>query len=146
MPRNKVSNDLDHVKKVPKPKKAPKHPPRGQKHCLSTNPSKSSPTRTDRAICLRPSLRVVAPDNPYAIFNLFFDEATLRVLVQHTNEYAYLYPGPTKPETRTWFPTTIKEFRAYLGVSVWMGLHPESGGIEVFWNGLIIRGQRQCWA
>lgn len=75
----------------------------------------------------------VASDDPYAIFCLFFDENTLKTLVRNTNEYAFRNPGPEKPETRTWFPTTVKEFRAYLGVSLWMGLHPESS-IPEFWN------------
>ena len=57
----------------------------------------------------------------------------IKKLVRHTSEYAFLNPGPESPETRTWFPTTIKEFRAYLGASVWMGLHTESS-IPEFWN------------
>ena len=81
----------------------------------------------------------VASNDPYAIFNLFFNEETLKVLVQHTNEYAFLYPGPEKPDARTWFPTTVKEFRAYLGVSIWMGLHVESS-ISDFWNTNPLKG------
>ena len=53
--------------------------------------------------------------------------------MRYTNEYAFLNPGPKSSETRTWFPTTVNEFRAYLGVTIWMGLHAESSILE-FWN------------
>ena len=65
-------------------------------------------------------------NNPYAIFSLFFTEATLELLVQHINEYAFLYPRPKSIGARAWYPTTVNEFRAFLGVSIWMGLHIES--------------------
>ncbi len=78
-------------------------------------------------------MNIVAPDDPYAIFSLFFNDKAIQILVRHTNEYAFLNPGPENPDTRTWFPTTIKEFRAYLGASIWMGLHIESS-IPEFWN------------
>ena len=76
---------------------------------------------------------IVASNDPYAIFSLFFNEEVLEGLVQHTNEYAFLNPGPEIAEARIWFPTTIKEFRAYMGVSIWMGLHIESS-VPEFWN------------
>ncbi len=64
-------------------------------------------------------------------FSLFFDKDTLKTLVYHTNEYAFWYPGPETPDFRTWFPTTVKEFRAYLEVSIWMGLHSLGKCLEV---------------
>ena len=136
MPRNKVSNDLDHVRKDPKPTKVPKEPPPKPWKLPKFTPVKIKKPFTDGEGQL-PS--TVASDDPYAIFNLFFNEETLKVLVQHTNEYAFLYPGPEKPDARTWFPTTVKEFRAYLGVSIWMGLHVESS-ISDFWNTNPLKG------
>ena len=73
------------------------------------------------------------PRNPYAIFSLFFTESILERLIQHTNEYAFLYLGPITPHSRAWIPTTISEFRAFLGVSIWIGLYIESS-IKDFWN------------
>ena len=58
------------------------------------------------------------------IFSLFFTEATLQTLVQYINKYAFLYPRPKKG--RTWYSTTVKEFRAFLGVSIWIGLYVEA--------------------
>ena len=128
MPRNKISNDLDHVKQDPKPSTVPKgHPP--DPWPLPTYvPLKIKQRRTHGQGQLP---NTIAPDNPYAIFNLFFSDETIQILVYHTNEYAFHNPGP---ETgRPWFPTTVKEFRAYLGVSIWIGLHIESS-IPEFWN------------
>ena len=130
MPRNKVSDDLDHVRKDPKATKAPKGPPSKQWSLPKYTPLKIKKPYTNGQSQL-PS--TVASDNPYQIFDLFFDEATLKILVRHTNEYAFLYFGPEKPEARTWFPTTVKEFRAYLRMSIWMGLHSELS-IPDFWN------------
>ena len=73
----------------------------------------------------------VAPDDPYAIFNLFFSDKAIQILVYHTNEYDFQHPGPEK--SRRWFPTTAQEFRAYLAVNIWMSLHIESS-ISEFWN------------
>ncbi len=81
----------------------------------------------------------IASDDPYAIFGLFFDEETLKILVQHTNEYAFLYPASETPDSRKWWPTTVKEFRAYLRTSIWMGLHVESS-VPDFWNKDSLKG------
>ena len=130
MPRNRVSNDLDHVKKDPKPSKTPRgDPPRPWplpkfKPVQINQPWSHGQSRLPSTI---------APDDPYAIFSLFFNEEVIQILVRHTNEYAFLNPGPKSSETRTWFPTTVNEFRAYLGVTIWMGLHAESS-IPEFWN------------
>ena len=130
MPRNKTSNDLDHVKKDPKPSRTPKGRPPKPWPLPKYKPVKIKQPWTNGHSQL-PS--TITPDDPYAIFNLFFTDQTIETLVRHTNEYAFLNPGPETSESRTWFPTTVKEFRAYLGVSIWMGLHIESS-IPEFWN------------
>ena len=38
--------------------------------------------------------------------------------MQYINKYAFLYPGVNTPNTRIWISITIKEFQAYLGVSI----------------------------
>ena len=128
MPRNKVSNDIDHVPKDPQPEKAPKEPPPKPWPLPKFKPLPITRPFTHGHGLLPDTIPY---DDPYAIFSLFFTESTLQTLVQHTNEYTFLYPGPEK--TRVWKPTTVNEFRAFLGVSIWMGLHVESG-IKDFWN------------
>ena len=130
MPRNKVSNDLDHVRKDPKPSKTPKGRPPAPWPIPTYTPLKITTTRTHGQGHLPTTM---APDDPYAIFSLFFNDEAIQTLVQHTNEYAFLNPGPQSSDSRTWFPTTVKEFRAWLGASIWMGLHLESS-IPEFWN------------
>ena len=72
-------------------------------------------------------------DDPLAIFELFFDDEIIELLTNHTNQYADLNLPEDKPFRRSWFPTTPKEFRAYLAGYIWMGLHPETSG-RLFWN------------
>ena len=130
MPRNKVSNDIDHVRKDPQPEKAPKEPPPKPKLLPKYKPMQIKKPFT-HGYGLLPD---TTPDDPYTIFSLFFTESILETLVRYTNEYAFLYySGPKTPYSRTWYPTTISEFRAFLGVSIQMGLHLESG-ITDFWN------------
>lgn len=134
MPRARVSDDIDHVpvdlkstkpskKPLPEPWPLPLFTPLRVKIPFSNGVSNLPQN--------------VSPQSPYDVFSLFFDEETLQVLVNHTNEFAELYPGngSIKPSARAWFPTTTKELRAYIGAYIWMGLHPEST-IEAFWNTL----------
>ena len=123
MPRNKVSDDLDHVKLDPKPSKTPKGRPPAPWPLPTYTPLRITKTRTHGQGQL---LNTIAPDDPYAIFSLFFSIEAIQILVQHTNEYAFVNPGPENPNSRPWYPTTVQEFLAWLGVSIWMGLHPES--------------------
>lgn len=97
MPRNKVSNDLDHVRKDSKAEKVPKEP--------SPKPwklSKYTPTKIIQSFSNDEGQlsNTIALDNSYAIFELFFNEETLKVLVQYTNEYTFLYPFPDTPDAR----------------------------------------------
>ena len=129
MPRNKVSNDIDHVRKDPQPEKAPKEPPPKPKPLPKYKPIQIKKPFTHGHGLLPDTV----PNDPYTIFSLFFTESILATLVQHTNEYAFLYSGSKTPHSRAWIPTTVSEFRAFLGVSIWMGLHLESS-IKDFWN------------
>ena len=78
MPRNKVSNDLDHVRQDPKPKTAPKGPPPESKQLPKYTPIKIRQSYTDNQSNLPAT---IASNNPYAIFSLFFDESTLKILI-----------------------------------------------------------------
>ena len=135
MPRNKVSNDIDHVRKDPQPEKAPKGSPPKPKPLPKYKPIQIKKPFT-RGHGLLPD---TTPNDPYAIFSLFLTESILETLVQHTNKYAFLFPGPKNSHSRPWIPTTISELRAFLGVSIWMGLHLESG-IKDFWNTNALNG------
>lgn len=130
MPRKKISDDLDHVKKDSKSKTIPKEPPPKPWPLPKYKAVKITKPWTNGQSQLP---KTIAPNDPYAIFDLFFNEEVIEILVQHTNEYAFLYSGSKTSESRTWFPTTVKEFRAFLGVTVWMGIHIESN-IHDFWN------------
>lgn len=114
MPRNKVSNDIDHVRKDPQPEKAPKGSPPKPKPLPKYKPMQITKPFTHGHGLLSDT----TPHDPYAIFSLLFTESILERLVQHTNEYAFLFPGPMTPHSRAWIPTTISEFRAFLGVSI----------------------------
>ena len=130
MPRNKVSNDLDHVRLDPKPSKTPKGSPPEPWPLPTYTPLRIKKTRTHGQGYLP---NTIPSDDPYAIFSLFFSYEVIQTLVQHTNEYALMNPGPESSDSRMWFPTTVKEFQAWLGASIWMGLHAESS-IPEFWN------------
>ncbi len=97
MPRNKVSNDIDHVRKDPQPEKAPKEPPPKPKPLPKYKPIQIKKPFTHS----HGSLPRTTPYNDfYAIFSLFFTKAILELLVQHTNEYAFLYSGPKSISAR----------------------------------------------
>ena len=78
MPRNKVSNDIDHVRKNSQSEKAPKEP-----SLKSTSLSKykliqiKKPFTHDHGSLPRTTLY----NDLYAIFSLFFTKATLELLV-----------------------------------------------------------------
>ena len=124
MSRNKVSNNLDYMKQNSKPKIASKGP-----FSESERLPKYTPVKINQLYIYGQGnlSNIITLNNLYAIFSLFFDEATLKVLVQYINEYAFLYlgPGSEKPDARIWFLITVKEFRAYLEVSIWIGLYSE---------------------
>ena len=86
-------------------------------------------------ICLLPSH--INPSSPYEIFNLFFDEPILQILVNHTNKYAELHPtseaDAPNHRPRPWYPITTKELRACFATCTWIGLLNDTP-IDTFWN------------
>ena len=78
MPRNKVSNDLDYIRKDLKAITTSKGRSPKQWPLSKYTPLKIKKPYTDSQSHL---LNTVAPDNPYQIFNLFFNEANLKTLV-----------------------------------------------------------------
>ena len=135
MPRNKTSDDIDHVRPDPKTLKASKKKASKKKKdkVLKKPVPEPGPMPEYTPMVITNPLTYgqsklpdhIDPLNPYAIFNLFFNESILQTLANHTNEYANLYPGAgaNKPFARPWHATTVKELRAYIGVYIWMGVH-----------------------
>ena len=130
MGRNRVSDDADHIPTDPKDVRPSKAPPPAEWPIPDFQPREINNDLTHGEGNLPDHVK---PDDPYAIFSLFFDDSTLGILAQNTNKYAELNPAPSTPYARPWRPTTIAELRAYIGVYIWMGVHPESS-IESYWS------------
>ena len=90
MPRNKTSNDLDHVKKDPKPSRTPKGRPPKPWPLPMYKPVKIKQPWTNGHSQL-PS--TITPDDPYAIFNRGLDQglADLRTKWNSVLEWGKLY-------------------------------------------------------
>ena len=123
MPRYRESDDLDQVPIDPSADKPSKELPPAQWPVPEFNPREINNPLTYGQGNL---LSNVKPDDPYTIFSLFFNKQTLQILVTNTNKYAEIYPALRTPHARPWQPTTIAEFRAYIEVYIWIGVHPES--------------------
>ena len=78
MPRNKISDDLDHVREDSKPTQPPKQPPPRPWPLLKYTSVTISNALTHGQGYLS---NTVASDDPYAIFSLFFSEEVLEGLV-----------------------------------------------------------------
>ena len=131
MPHKRVSDDIDHVPIDPKPskrsRKDPPTPPPPPTHApiLINNPLQHGHSQIPDSI---------APDDVYSIFSLFFSDEVLVRIRDNTNQYAQFHPSPADQlYTRKWYPTTVPELKAYIGVYIWMGLHPETTRAD-FWN------------
>lgn len=71
--------------------------------------------------------------SPWEIFNLFFTADILTTLVENTNKYAAAKLTSLPVGRRWWVPTRIDEIRVFLGIQVYMGLHPEAQ-LESYWH------------
>ena len=104
MPRNRTSDDVDHVIADPKASNPARKPP-----------PEPWPLPDYKPMQIKQPFRMgvhnlpahVSIDNPYVTFSLFFDYSILRTLAKHTNKYAALnQPDPAKfPNHRPWKPT-----------------------------------------
>ena len=97
MPRNKVSNDIDHIRKDPQPEKAPKEPPPKLKPLPKYKPIQIKKPFTHGHRLLPDTI----PNNPYTIFSLFLTKSILATLIQYINKYAFLYSRLKTPYSRT---------------------------------------------
>ncbi|XP_069812926.1 piggyBac transposable element-derived protein 4-like [Dendropsophus ebraccatus] len=62
--------------------------------------------------------------NPYDFFHLFIGDQVLELIVQQTNLYArqVILQNPRSSYARAWVPTTVPEFKKFLGITLNMGL------------------------
>ena len=125
MPRNKVSNNLDYVKKNLKPITTPKGAPLALQPLPIYVPLRITNTRTYSQGYL---LDTVILDNPYTIFSLFFSNKAIEVLIRYINKYTFYYSRLEKDYRQ--FLTTVNKFRAYLGVSIQIDLYTELSILE----------------
>jgi hypothetical protein len=71
--------------------------------------------------------------SPIAIFDLFFTPEQMRILVENTNKSGPFHQmGPRNCHTLEWRDTSVEELYAYLGILIYMGLHPEND-IDQYW-------------
>jgi len=71
--------------------------------------------------------------SPIAIFDLFFAPEQMRILVENTNiNRPFHQMGPRNRHALDWKDTFVEELYAYLGILIYMGLHPEND-IDQYW-------------
>jgi hypothetical protein len=69
----------------------------------------------------------IDPHSPIAIFDLFFTPEQMRILVENTNKSGPFYEmGPCNAQSLEWKDTFVEELYAYLGILIYIGLHPEN--------------------
>ena len=83
----------------------------------------------------------IPPDinlTPTSIFGVFWNDTRITKLVQATNAYA----RQKKASSRQWpHPTTVLEFRRFLGITILMGL-TRLGKIGRYWSHGIVSARR----
>ena len=77
MPRNKVSNDIDYIRKDLQPEKAPKEPPPKLKLLPQYKPIQIKKLFTYSYRLLSNTI----PNDPYTIFSLFLTKSILVILI-----------------------------------------------------------------
>ena len=129
MSRNRVSDDLDHVADAPTATKKSKNPPPKLEPIPPFNPMKIANLEYGLG-----KLPQHVASTSYNVFSLFFSDDILQRIVEYTNEYAEEHCSSIdKPHARKWYSTTLKELRAYIATSIYMGVHSESS-VSEYWN------------
>jgi len=92
-------------------------------------------------------------DSPYAIFSLFWTEEMWQIIATNTNAYALRqgaiqrgrdvgarrHYGSDTLNQRSWWATNADELKMFIGILIYMGLHPE-GETATYWNRDILYG------
>lgn len=86
-------------------------------------------------------------DSPYALFSLFWDEKMWQILAINTNECALRqgavqrgrhcgarsHSDDNSLNQREWWATNSDELKVFVGILIYMGVHPE-GETAAYWN------------
>ena len=92
----------------------------------------------------------IKPRDAFGIFTLFFSHDQLQIIVENTNKNQLSSAERGQLDVRTrngpqdrrarggqyarkWTDTTVDELYKYLGIRIYMGLHPENE-IRYYWN------------
>ena len=92
-------------------------------------------------------------DSPYALFSLFWTPEMFEVLATNTNAYALKEGAVARGiggngvrrccedtmNQRIWYTTNANELRVYIGILLYMSLHPE-GEVATYWHRDILTG------
>ena len=137
MPRNRRSNDVDHV---------PIDPEGSSSKKSKQTPPSPWPLPAFDAMDIKKPLthgrgrlpRDIHANKPYEVFGLFFDDGVLELIASCTNKYAAgelarIKANEFTPHARAWKPTTKQELRTYLGIIIWIGIHKETS-MKDFWR------------
>jgi hypothetical protein len=69
----------------------------------------------------------VDPHSPIAIFDLFYTPEQMRILAENTNKSGPFHEmGLRNARSLEWKDTFVEELYGFLGILIYMGLHPEN--------------------
>lgn len=74
-----------------------------------------------------PRSKYTHKSQPIDVFNDFFPDYVIEIIVEQTNRYAH------QKNSRNWSPVTSQDIKAYLGVLIMMGLNPLPD-MELYWS------------
>jgi len=95
-------------------------------------------THFDPLPCPEFEFRIALPasvdrHSPIDIFDLFFALEQMQILVENTNKSGPFHEmGPRNARALEWKDISVPELYAYLGILIYMGLHPEND-IDQYW-------------
>src|SRR5580700_5292462 len=77
----------------------------------------------------------IDPDDPYALFSLFWPEDLWQIISRNTNQYAIQKRiGKQLPKSsRPWHDTSTTEIKIFIGILIYMGLH-DSKRTDLYWK------------
>ena len=76
----------------------------------------------------------VSDASPLSYFTLMMEDGMFRVMADETNAYAALCQREKDTDDRLWTPTDASEIKAYIGISMLMGINPMHIQITGLWT------------
>lgn len=75
----------------------------------------------------------IISSNAFIIWSLFFTRDQLEIITQNTNlNVKRLFTPDRDPHARKWKDTSVEELYTYLGILIYIELHPENN-IILYW-------------